>query len=57
MDGWMPTGVSDAEVDELVKDAISKARKKLEASPPGGGAADEAARSVDLSRVSRVSRV
>ena len=27
MDGWMPAGMSDAEVDALVKDAINKARK------------------------------
>lgn len=31
MDGWMPTTMSDAEVDALVKDAISKARKSIKA--------------------------
>ena len=31
MDGWMPATTSDAEMDALVKDAISKARKSIKA--------------------------
>ena len=29
MDGWMPTTMSDAEVDAIVKDAIAVARKSV----------------------------
>ena len=37
MDGWMPTTMSDAEVDAVIRDAIAGARKRFEAARPLGG--------------------